>query len=126
MTRAATVREPSAPPPPITSRTSWKSPAPPCRITATTLSTSPASLRSSRMRALLILASVLSLQGISALEAAEVPRAATTIKVPLGLLPIDWPRDNPYTPAKAELGKLLYFEQRLSLDDNISCATCHT
>ena len=71
------------------------------------------------MRALLLVASALMLQG------ADTPRIPATVKVPLGLLPIDWPRDNPYTPAKAELGKLLYFDQRLSLDDSTSCATCH-
>jgi len=45
--------------------------------------------------------------------------------VPRGLPPIIWPRDNPYTPAKAELGRLLYFEKRISADGTLSCATCH-
>lgn len=45
--------------------------------------------------------------------------------VPLGLLPIPWPRDNPYTAEKAELGRLLYFDARLSADDSLSCASCH-
>ena len=44
---------------------------------------------------------------------------------PLGLVPIVWPRDNPYTPEKAELGHLLYFDPRLSADGTVSCATCH-
>lgn len=35
------------------------------------------------------------------------------------------PKDNPITPAKVELGKLLYFDPRLSKDGTISCATCH-
>jgi len=47
------------------------------------------------------------------------------VKVPLGLLPINWPADNPYTVEKAELGKLLYFDKRLSADNTVSCATCH-
>jgi cytochrome c peroxidase len=46
-------------------------------------------------------------------------------KVPLGLLPIQWPKDNPYTPEKAELGWYLYFDKRLSGDGSISCASCH-
>lgn len=46
-------------------------------------------------------------------------------KVPLGLLPIQWPEDNPYSPAKAELGWLLYFDPRLSSDGTVSCASCH-
>jgi cytochrome c peroxidase len=48
-----------------------------------------------------------------------------TVKVPFGLLPIQWPKDNPYTPEKAELGRLLYFDTRLSADNSVSCATCH-
>ncbi len=45
--------------------------------------------------------------------------------VPLGLPPVDIPADNPMTPEKVELGKLLYFDPRLSKDGTISCATCH-
>ena len=44
---------------------------------------------------------------------------------PLGLPPIDWPKDNRYSAAKAELGRYLYFDKRLSADETISCATCH-
>ena len=47
------------------------------------------------------------------------------IKQPLGLMPIIWPADNPYSPQKAELGRLLYFDTRLSADGTLSCATCH-
>ncbi|MGH9632137.1 MAG: cytochrome-c peroxidase, partial [Bryobacteraceae bacterium] len=47
------------------------------------------------------------------------------IPVPLGLVPIQWPEDNPYSKAKVELGKLLYFDKRLSADGTVSCATCH-
>ncbi len=46
-------------------------------------------------------------------------------KVPLGLPEVPIPDDNPMTPAKVELGKMLYFDTRLSGDDTISCATCH-
>src|SRR3954454_804320 len=44
---------------------------------------------------------------------------------PLGLPPIFWPEDNPFTPEKAELGKLLFFDNRLSSDRTVSCASCH-
>ena len=30
-----------------------------------------------------------------------------------------------WTAAKVELGKLLYFDGRLSRDGTVSCATCH-
>jgi cytochrome c peroxidase len=46
-------------------------------------------------------------------------------KVPLGLLPVRFPKDNQHNAAKAELGKLLYFDKRLSKDGTVSCATCH-
>lgn len=35
------------------------------------------------------------------------------------------PEDNPMTPEKIELGKMLYFEPRLSASGIISCHTCH-
>jgi cytochrome c peroxidase len=46
-------------------------------------------------------------------------------KQPLGLMPIIWPSDNPYSPQKAYLGRLLYFDTRLSADGTVSCGTCH-
>jgi len=47
------------------------------------------------------------------------------VKVPLGLPPLTWPATNPYTVAKADLGRLLYFDKRLSADESLSCASCH-
>ncbi len=44
---------------------------------------------------------------------------------PFGLPSILWPKDNPYSKQKAELGRLLYFDKRLSSDGTISCASCH-
>src|SRR5437762_1701350 len=52
--------------------------------------------------------------------AQDAPRA------PLGLPPIQWPRDNPYSAAKVELGRQLYFDRRLSADETVSCASCHS
>jgi cytochrome c peroxidase len=48
-----------------------------------------------------------------------------TFKVPLGLTPMLWPKDNPYSADKAELGRLLYYDKRVSGDGTISCASCH-
>jgi cytochrome c peroxidase len=45
--------------------------------------------------------------------------------VPPGLPPIPWPEDNPYSPARAELGKMLFFDGRLSANGVVSCAFCH-
>lgn len=41
------------------------------------------------------------------------------------LPPVPVPRDNPMSPGKVELGKLLFFDTRLSGDGSISCAACH-
>lgn len=47
------------------------------------------------------------------------------VKVPLGLPPLPIPEDNPMTVEKIELGKMLYFDKRVSADGTVSCATCH-
>ncbi|MBB1488707.1 cytochrome-c peroxidase [Oceanospirillum sediminis] len=38
---------------------------------------------------------------------------------------IPFPSDNPYSAEKAQLGKMLFFDQRLSRNFNMNCATCH-
>ena len=38
---------------------------------------------------------------------------------------IPFPEENPYTDAKAELGRMLFFDPRLSSSNLISCASCH-
>jgi cytochrome c peroxidase len=57
--------------------------------------------------------------------AADKTPAASEATVPLGLLPVQWPKDNPYSKEKVELGRLLYFDRRLSADGTVSCASCH-
>ena len=44
---------------------------------------------------------------------------------PAGLSPIVYPKDNPPSVEKIELGKQLFFDGRLSADNKVSCATCH-
>ena len=44
---------------------------------------------------------------------------------PLGLPSVPVPADNPLTRAKIELGRKLFFDRRLSINDTLSCATCH-
>jgi cytochrome c peroxidase len=57
----------------------------------------------------------------------KVPSAQgfSTYPAPPGFPPIPWPEDNPYTPARAELGKVLFFDGRLSANGVVSCAFCH-
>src|SRR5690242_8196033 len=35
------------------------------------------------------------------------------------------PKDNPMTPEKIELGKMLFFDPRLSSTGSVSCNSCH-
>lgn len=44
---------------------------------------------------------------------------------PEGFEAIAAPADNPTTPEKAELGRLLFFDARLSADGSRSCYSCH-
>ena len=85
-----------------------------------------------RRRALLAATGALALVSASAARflAAPVPVLAAMFpaegpKVPQGLVPIHWPKENPYSPAKAELGWLLYFDKRMSVDGTVACASCH-
>jgi len=57
---------------------------------------------------------------LAASRAQEAP-----LEVPLGLIEPEIPADNFLTPAKVALGRDLYFDARLSVDDTVSCATCH-
>lgn len=44
---------------------------------------------------------------------------------PRGLRAVPVPSDNLLTPARIELGQMLFYDKRLSLHDDMSCATCH-
>ena len=44
---------------------------------------------------------------------------------PLGLPPVPVPTANPLTRAKIDLGRKLFFDRRLSINDTLACATCH-
>lgn len=49
-----------------------------------------------------------------------------SIKIPLGLdEDLNIPENNPLTAEKIALGHMLYFDERLSADNTVSCATCH-
>jgi cytochrome c peroxidase len=44
---------------------------------------------------------------------------------PLGLPAVPVPKNNPITTAKIALGKKLFYDRRLSLNNTFSCAMCH-
>lgn len=72
---------------------------------------------------IIVLSFYLVLQQFVFVLTAEENEAAPAI--PLGMPPCHWPEDNPYSKKKAELGKLLFFDKRLSSDSTVSCGTCH-
>ena len=48
-----------------------------------------------------------------------------TIAPPLGLPPVSIPADNPATAETIALGRKLYYDKTLSVDNTIACASCH-
>ncbi len=52
---------------------------------------------------------------------------AYELEIPLGLDEEQFviPEDNPLTKEKIELGRLLFFDKRMSQNNTISCSTCH-
>ncbi len=48
-----------------------------------------------------------------------------TVSTPLGLPPVPVPADDPITAEKVALGRTLFYDRRLSLDNSVSCASCH-
>ena len=55
----------------------------------------------------------------------EICRAQVRPLAPLPPVEQFVPKDNPMTPAKIELGKMLFFDPRLSGNSSTSCAKCH-
>ena len=47
------------------------------------------------------------------------------IKVPLGLPPLPIPKNNPPTADTIALGRKLFYDKRISVDNSLSCASCH-
>ncbi|MBU2570025.1 MAG: SCO family protein [Gammaproteobacteria bacterium] len=49
----------------------------------------------------------------------------TVYNPPKGLPPVPVPANNPITPEKVQLGRKLFYDRRLSLNNTFSCAMCH-
>lgn len=81
----------------------------------------------SRIKLAVILALMLAPALVRASDTGSAP--AFDIAIPLGIPQDLWayyvPKDNAMTAAKVELGRKLFFEQRLSADGSVSCASCH-
>lgn len=64
----------------------------------------------------------LALAGVSTLIAADGHDMRDNYKRPAD---IPFPEENPYGEDKAELGKQLFFDPRLSRENNLTCGSCH-
>jgi cytochrome c peroxidase len=49
----------------------------------------------------------------------------TQVAAPLGLPPVPIPADNPVTADAVALGRKLFYDPKLSVNNTVSCATCH-
>src|SRR5437867_1500336 len=62
-----------------------------------------------------------------AAKAAPAQTAGWKVNIPLGLSEdLQAPADNSVTREKVELGRRLYYDPRLSVAGDVSCATCHS
>jgi cytochrome c peroxidase len=65
------------------------------------------------------------LAGTLGLAMAVTARSGLSTALPAGLTRPRVPAANPTTPAKAELGRRLFYDADLSIDGTMACATCH-
>jgi len=70
----------------------------------------------------ILLVGMLATQGVKAVEPARLDAWKQKFRRPAS---IPFPKDNPYTDAKADLGHTLFFDPRLSGANTMSCANCH-
>jgi len=65
-------------------------------------------------------------RGRDLLGAAMPKGSPVQINAPLGLPPLPIPSDNPPTTETIALGRKLYYDPLLSVDNTVACATCHS
>jgi cytochrome c peroxidase len=70
----------------------------------------------------IMLVGVLATQGVQAADPAPLAALKAKYHRPAS---IPFPKDNPFTDAKADLGQTLFFDPRLSGANTMSCANCH-
>ena len=74
-----------------------------------------------------VLASLLGSYGALGQERRAIPTGKPVqIRAPLGLPPVPTPSDNPPTAETIALGRRLYYDPILSVDNTVSCASCHS
>ena len=74
------------------------------------------------IRHTLVRSSIIAATAFAGISAEAEPHPKSLYKLPES---IPFPVENPYTSEKAALGKALFFDPRLSGDQNMTCASCH-
>jgi cytochrome c peroxidase len=77
------------------------------------------------LRIILIAALSASFDGCRAPVSTKPIGTPVQIKVPLGLPPIPIPANNPPTAETIALGRKLFYDNMLSADNSVACASCH-
>ncbi len=78
-----------------------------------------------RWKVCAFLVSILAIAGASIVVSSNAPHRETSRESYRRPAEIPYPAENPYTAAKAELGRTLFFDPILSGSRNRSCGSCH-
>ena len=84
-------------------------------------------LKIKRLMLCMFLGAIFSVLITSPITTNAASQKSYKLKIPLGLdeEAFKVPQDNPMTREKIELGRLLFFDKRLSANNTIACASCH-
>ena len=78
-----------------------------------------------RRTALILAATLLAITGCKRTISNNPLGAEVKITPPLGLGPVPIPRDNPPTADTIALGRRIFYDTHVSVDNTLSCASCH-
>ncbi len=75
------------------------------------------------IRACVILAIILA--GCSNNSPIQLKDEPFDVRVPVGFPPVEFPADNEPTKLRVEMGRRLFYDNRLSSDETMNCGSCH-
>lgn len=78
-----------------------------------------------RLSVILVFISLFACQEEGQEEVVPLNREATLLNIPEGFPEMEFPLGNELNKERWELGKRLFYEKRLSIDNSLSCGSCH-